>query len=162
MTDKENPGVSESRFAMWRTIFALAHADHVVTEEEKDFMAQTLGRVAFSEAQKEILRGDIKHPQNIPEMFASISDPEDVSQFFYFARMILWADNDFDEAEQNILVELGRLRFKNADIDAMVEEDELGLELEDEHRQWIEEDIHFAKRSGLKGVFETIFRRFGD
>ena len=39
--------VSESRFYMWRAIFALAHADHIVTDEEYRFMQKALDTENF-------------------------------------------------------------------------------------------------------------------
>ena len=45
--------VSESRFYMWRTLFAVAHADNVVADEEVEFMAHILEDVEFSDHQTE-------------------------------------------------------------------------------------------------------------
>ena len=39
--------VSESRFYMWRTLFSVAHADNVVTDEEIAFMAHILEDINF-------------------------------------------------------------------------------------------------------------------
>ncbi|MCB9991132.1 MAG: TerB family tellurite resistance protein [Rhodospirillales bacterium] len=94
--------ISESRFNMWRAVFAMAHADHVVTAEERAFMENYLNRVAFSEEQRAVLRQDMIEAQDIYELFAEISDAEDRGAFFQFARELCWCDGDFDAQEEMI------------------------------------------------------------
>ena len=149
--------VTESQFYMWRAIFAMAHADHVVTNEEKQFMNRVLNEVNFSELQEETLRGDIEEAQDIGEMFVMIESQHDRSRFFYFARMLTWCDGDFDEQEQKILTELAKSLNKSVDITTMINDND--LQLENEQRQWIKEDVSTAKETG--NVFSRFLKRFG-
>lgn len=106
--------ISKSRFHMWRAVFAMAHADHVVTDEEKAFMENYLDNVPFSEEQKEVLREDMVTAQDVSEMFFMITEPEDQGQFFQFARELVWCDGDFDAQEEAI-----KERLKADQIDKM-------------------------------------------
>ncbi|NCC21325.1 MAG: TerB family tellurite resistance protein [Alphaproteobacteria bacterium] len=98
--------ITESRFYMWRAIFAMAHADGIVTAEESEFMTEYLEHVDFSDAQRKILEEDMRSQQSVPDMFAKITEQSDRSQFFYFARLLAWCDGDFDAQEQAILDKL--------------------------------------------------------
>lgn len=94
--------VSESRFNMWRAVFAMAHADKIVTGEERAFMEGYLAAVPFSAEQKLRLRQDMDDAQDIYALFVGISDPEDRGLFFQFARELCWCDGDYDAQEQEI------------------------------------------------------------
>jgi uncharacterized membrane protein YebE (DUF533 family) len=110
-------GISESRFHMWRAIFAMAHADGVVTSEETNFLNEYLARLNFSEEQKKTLVEDLEKAQDVGEMFAKITDQSDRSQFFYFGRMLAWCDGDFDEQEKIILDKLRLSHVSRIDIE---------------------------------------------
>lgn len=94
-------GISESRFYMWRAVFALAHADGKVTEEERNFVDNYLLHVPFSEEQRAIILHDIEEPQETGEMLTHVSDPEDQGTFFQFAQMMAQADGEYDHWEQS-------------------------------------------------------------
>ncbi len=98
--------VSESRFAMWRTVFALVHADHVVTPDEKELAESYMENVTFSDEQKAILHEDLLDPQNIGEMFGRITEPVDQGEFFQFARIMAWCDGDLAQQEDMIISKL--------------------------------------------------------
>lgn len=149
-------GVSESKFYMWRAVFALAHADHIVTEEEQKFMVRILATEGFSEEQETILRQDMETAQEVGNMFLKVGDPEDRSQFFYFARMLLWSDGDFAQQEQKLLTELGKDHFKSVDFDHML--GTVDMELEDNHKEWLVEDMKDV--SGAKEDPRNIMERF--
>jgi len=103
LNQSENTGgLPESRFFMWRAIFAMAHADHVVTDDERAFMENYLNNVPFSPVQKDILREDMAAPQNAGEMFSLITEPEDRGTFFQFARELVWCDGDLAAQEEVI------------------------------------------------------------
>jgi uncharacterized membrane protein YebE (DUF533 family) len=104
---QENRGelrmISDSRFYMWRAVIALAHADGHVVPAEKEFVEGYLTSLPFTEAQKKILREDLSDPQGIREMFDMVSDLPDQSDFFEFARMLVWCDGDFAVQEKKLL-----------------------------------------------------------
>lgn len=95
-------GINESRFYMWRAVFAMAHADNIVTADEKDFMEGYLKNVPFSDEQKETLQNDMIEAQDVHEMFSMVTDLEDQSAFFQFSRELVWCDGDLDRQEEEI------------------------------------------------------------
>lgn len=159
MTAPSSQNMTESRFYMWRAVFALAHADHIVTDEERKFMVRILATEGFSEEQETILRQDMETAQEVGNMFLKVSDPEDRSQFFYFARMLLWSDGDFAQQEQKLLTELGKDHFKSVDFDHMI--GTVDMELEDAHKEWLIEDMQEEhQEDGVKGIFDRFMKRF--
>jgi hypothetical protein len=148
-------GVSESEFFMWRGIFALAHADHVVTREEQRFMYRILEKGKFSAQQREILENDMKIPQDSMAMFLKIKEHSHRSRFFYFARMLMWADGDFGEQEQRIMTELGKAHHKTVDFSRI---GDMGLQLEDDQKQWIEEDMALSNSNPLSNFMKRFIK----
>lgn len=94
--------VTESRFYMWRAVFAMIHADGEVTDEEIEFAERYFENVPFTEDQKAVLREDLHTPQNLTEMWIGIAEPSDQADFFQFAQMLVWTDGDYDEQEKAI------------------------------------------------------------
>ncbi len=134
MSEENNAVVSESRFNMWRAIFAMAHADDIVSEEETKFMKEAIERYDFSDKQREVLELDIKSPQHVGTSFSRITDSQDKSDFFTFARLMAWCDGDFDEQEQLILTELKKVHIKTLDFDTLVKDVKLSFE-DEEHEE---------------------------
>jgi len=112
--------LSDSRFHMWRAVFAMAHVDGEVTDDEVTFVENYLERVPFSDAHKEALRQDLSVPQKVSEMLAHVSDPADQSDFFQFSQMLVLADDDYSASEKAILE-----RMRGAQADAVGTEDML-------------------------------------
>jgi hypothetical protein len=127
-------GVTESQFYMWRTLFAIAHADDVVTDEEKKFMDEAIRDIPFSVEQKQTLRGDIETAQDIGKMFKSITDKQDQARFFRFAQQLVWVDGDYGPEEQKIMLQLQTEHIKGTNVDELVGSVE--LELDDDARNW--------------------------
>lgn len=113
-------GVSQSRFHMWRTLFAIVHADNVVTDAEVRFMAKVLEDIDFSPEQEAVLKDDINTPKNVEEMFAGITDRDDRAAFFNFARELVWVDGDFAAEEQDMMIRLKKLHYWNTNVDDLV------------------------------------------
>lgn len=152
--------MTESRFNMWRAIFALAHADNKITLEERQFMQDVLSREPFTQEQKDTLRADIREAQDINALFGKITDQTDRTAFFYFARMLCWCDGDFDAQEQNIVMHLSEQNLRQTDIDSMV--GHVDLELDEEKKGWLEEDMRDAKSEDheMSGFMNAFIRRF--
>lgn len=96
-------GVSESKFNMWRAVFAMAHADGIVTGEEEELLREFLSNTGFSDEQKNVLERDIMIPQQAGDFFHEITEQSDRDRFFYYARLISWCDGDFGKQEKQIL-----------------------------------------------------------
>ena len=124
-----NP-VSQSHFFMWRTLFSLAHADNIVTDEEVAFMANVLEEIDFTDEQMLILKDDIINAKDVGEMFKSITNSNDRMQFFNFARELVWADGDFGSEEQSVMIDLMQEHLKETNVDDLV--GKITLELEDD------------------------------
>ncbi len=112
--------VNQSQFFMWRTLFAVAHADNIVTEEEIAFMAHILEDVNFTSSQIAILKDDIVTPKDVEEMFKSITCKDDRLKFFDFACDLVWVDGDFGSEEQDVMIKLLEKHVKETDIDDLV------------------------------------------
>lgn len=98
--------LSESRFYMWRAIFAIAHADGVVAPDELEFIQEHTANVPFSDGQKAILAKDLANPQNVVSMFKQVKNEQDIEDFFTLARILCWSDGDFDKQERKIMKQL--------------------------------------------------------
>lgn len=152
--------VTESQFYMWRTLFAVAHADNIVTDEEVRFMTEALEDLPFTDEQKEILSDDIFQPQDIVEMFGKISDNRDQAAFFNFARELVWIDGDYGKEEQDIMLKLKRLHLENVDVDDLI--GNVGLQLEaDEDRNFSGSGSDApAKGKNVKKIVYSFRERF--
>lgn len=126
MTD----GLKQSEFYMWRTIFALAHADNVIKDDEVRYMAEAMEDVAFSDEQRAVLRDDISNAKDIVEMFKMIDDPKDQKDFFTYAKEMVMSDGDFAEEEVQVLIKLKEIHMKRTDVDALIGTVELEIDEE--------------------------------
>jgi len=98
-----NSGISNSRFSMWRAVFALAHKDGRIDEKEIAYIDNYLACVPFSAQQKQIIHDDLITPQSINGLLIGVSDPADMSDFFQFAQMMIVADGEISEQEEAII-----------------------------------------------------------
>lgn len=148
-------GVTESQFFMWRTLFAVAHADNIVTSEEVGFMVHVLEDIDFSADQTKILKDDIMVAQDPVLMFKGITEYKDRTKFFDFARDLVWVDGDFGSEEQSVMIELGHIHNKEADFDEIVGHS--GLELEEDEPSYVPAQ---SKPDDVSGVLSNFRRRF--
>lgn len=154
---KDGKGVSDSRFYMWRAVFGMAHADEIVTEEEKKYLRNILGAEPFNQEQRLILEKDIDVPQDIAAMFVKIDDQNDRSQFFYHARMLVWSDGDFGEQEQKIIMRLKGTHVRTVDFDQIIKD--LDLSLDDDQKVRIAKDRHHVLDAYQEGFFRRLMRQ---
>lgn len=127
------PEINQSQFFMWRTLFAIAHADNVLAPGEIEYMARILEEVRFTPEQTATLKDDITTPKDIEEMFAGVTDVQDRIQFFDLARNLVWADGDFGAEEQSAIIKLARAHFLKTDVDDLIGKIDLELEDDDRH-----------------------------
>ncbi len=151
-------GMSDSRFYMWRAVFAMAHADHVVTAEEKKYLKGVLGSEPFNDDQKAILERDIDAAQDVAEMFLRVEDQSDRSQFFYHARMLVWSDGDFGEQEQKIIMRLKQNHVRTVDFNKVLEDLDLTLD-EDQKAKIVREHDEVMHHSASNGLFRKLMRQ---
>lgn len=152
-------GVSKSKFHMWRTLFAIAHADNIVTEEEIAFMAHVLEDIEFSDAQTAILKDDIHVAKDPEEMFKGITDQCDRVEFFEFARDLVWVDGDFGSEEQSVMIKLYQAHFKDTKVDDLV--GTIGLEFEEDRSYSTPaHNHHNTKNNSLKEMISSFSKFF--
>ncbi len=146
--------VSESRFYMWRTLFSVAHADNVVTDEEIAFMAHILEDINFTDEQTTLLKDDIINPKNVEDMFRGVTDQHDRKEFFGFARDLVWVDGDFGAQEQSVMIKLLQNHFEDIDFDELV--GSVALEFEEDTPRVVDAN---ASQSNQSSTISTFFRR---
>lgn len=146
--------MTESRFFMWRAVFAMAHADRVVTAEEKSFLYKVMADYSFTGEQRHILETDLEHAQDIGKMFDRITDQNDRSKFFQYARALVWCDGDFGEQEQKIMVALKKSYVSTVDYEAIA--DTMQLELAEDDKAAIR-DVYHSIRNSKPGFWQRFF-----
>ena len=150
--------INESQFHMWRTLFAISHADDIVTEEEIRFMTEALEDVPFSPEQQDILKDDITNPKDIVEMFKKVTEPRDQAEFFKFARELVWVDGDYGKEEQEIMLTLKRLHIQDINVDDLIGNNSLSLE--DEEPQFFDPDANESKVNNKKSILYSFREKF--
>lgn len=145
--------VDESQFNMWRTLFAMTHADDVVTDEEVRFMMEALEDLPFSKEQRDVLEDDIYNPKDIVEMFRKIDNPTRQAEFFKFARTLVWIDGDYGEEEQEIMLKLKQEHIQNVNIDNLI--GKVDIELEDANAENFQDNTDGSDQK--RDIKSTIF-----
>lgn len=155
------PIVNESEFCMWRTLFAIAHADNIVTEEEVSFMVEILDDINFTAEQEKILRDDIVNAKDVNSMFLGITEPKDRIRFFQLARDIVWVDGAFVSEEQSAMITLYQQHMSDTTVDDLV--GKVSLEFEEEEKKEREEkavkyEPQSDEKSGIMRII-SIFKK---
>lgn len=105
---------------MWRTLFAMVHADDVVTDEEVRFMAEAMEDIPFSDVQRGTLDIDTREAQDITEMFSHVTEVKDQAEFFALAREVVHIDGDYGVEEQEIMLKLKKAHVKTANMEELI------------------------------------------
>ncbi len=103
MESAKKEGLSPSRFYMWRAIFAMAHADGIVTPHEVSFLSESTLNLPLSDSQREMLKRDLAEAQDPATMFTQVTEARDREEFFVLARVLCWSDGDFDVQERKMM-----------------------------------------------------------
>ncbi len=128
--------IKPDEFYMWRTLFAMVHADHRVRDEEIRFMAEAMEVYPFTEEQIAILKDDIYEPKDIEEMFRNVESAQLEARFFKFAHQLVWVDGEYHREEQAIMLDLLQAHIHKIDFDKLIGE----IDLEFEKTQVVESD----------------------
>jgi hypothetical protein len=150
--------VTESEFQMWRAVFALAHTDGIVSSGEVQFMAEAMEDLPFSAEQEAVLNDDIKNPKGVVEVFKAITDPKDQARFFKFAHDMVWADGEYGEAEQKILLELKSVHIRSTNIDDLI--GKVDLEFEDSGNSLVTAKDRKKRNARDKGIIFSFREQF--
>jgi uncharacterized membrane protein YebE (DUF533 family) len=95
--------ISKSRYSMWRAVIALAHADHVVMQAEKDFIMNKLDSVPFSSEQRTQLLEDMDESPDIEALLPEVTEPVDRSMLVYYGRLLVWSDGEYALQEEKLI-----------------------------------------------------------
>jgi uncharacterized membrane protein YebE (DUF533 family) len=151
--------LNDSQFNMWRTIFAFSNADGVISEEEVIYLAKVLELVPFSEAQRNLLKSELREPPDITETFAKISDQDDRATFFHYARMLAWCDGDYASQEQELMTKLQRLQIESVDFEEMIETVRFSFDNEEQKNLALKEYQELTEK-GREGVLKALASKF--
>lgn len=95
--------LGDSEFQMWRAVFAFALVDNILSMEEQNLLRTYYNAIPFSDAQRETLRNDFLHPQDVEKLYNRITEPEHRTRFCMLARALVWCEGDMDRQEAEIL-----------------------------------------------------------
>lgn len=109
--------VSNSKFTMLRCLVAMAHADGVVTDEERAYVSALSNRMPLTREQRATLERDLVHAQDVGDLFRHINDPNYRSQVLYFARLMAFKDGVLHPSEQEMLDRLHALATDGLDME---------------------------------------------
>ncbi len=111
--------VNASKFTMLRCLVAMAHADGVVTDEERAYVSALANRMSLTNEQRTTLERDLVHAQDVGDLFRHINDPNYRSQVLYFARLMAFKDGILHPSEQEMLDKLHALATDGLDMGAI-------------------------------------------
>lgn len=146
--------VGTSQFYMFRCVIAMAHADHIVTKEEHDYVMGFIKRLPFTAEQKSILLSDLEEKQDAAGLLSHINDPKYRGQLVYFARLLAYKDGNLHPKEEELL------KYFQAAISDTIDIDGIRASVHDEvQRELILEDIEKDSARPEKG-FSGLLDRF--
>ena len=95
--------VGTSQFYMFRCVIAMAHADHIVTDEEKAYIMGFLKKLPFSAEQQSTLMADLEAQQDVGALLSHINEPKYRGQLVYFVRLLAYKDGNLHPKEEELL-----------------------------------------------------------
>jgi uncharacterized membrane protein YebE (DUF533 family) len=122
--------VGTSQFYMIRCVFAIAHADGLVSEKERIYADTLIERMPFNAEQKATLHADLLTPQDVSDMLRYVNDPKYRGQVVYFARLMAYKDGHLHPNENEILEHLHLSVTQNLDMDSIRNEARTQAEIE--------------------------------
>ena len=84
--------LTTSKFNMWRGTIAIAHVDGVITDIEKEWLAEHLAPISLSDEQKIILENDLENGISLDELLPLITDRTDRAHLLHFANTLFRKD----------------------------------------------------------------------
>lgn len=149
--------MNDSRFAMWRAVVAMVHADGIVTPHEVSFVNEQVKDLNLSKEQLKQLSDDFKEPQDIANLFSQIKTDIDKRDFFALARALSWCDGDFADQEAHIINVLEKRHLAESDISLLTQSRESMAEVELGDKQWLLNG-RFKDDKGMLGVLRELIR----
>lgn len=137
--------ISGSKFQFWRVLVALAHQDHKVTQEERDFIVSKFEFIDFSPEQKQQLLDELDSRQADPVSLFQNLGAEQRAECLHMIHTIFTTDGNFDVKEQDSYQTLKKMHMNSLNQTAIHEDfnDFLGEQAE---RRKLEETMIAAYR----------------
>ena len=107
---------------MWRAVVALVHADHVVRDEEEEFIREQVADIPFTPEERRLLEEDLITAGEIDDILPKITDQEDLKELLRLAMMLFWHDGEFSPEEQALLDKIKAHVQDQLDMEALKEE----------------------------------------
>lgn len=98
--------IPKSYFNMWRALVCLVHADHIVRDEEREFIIDEINQMPFRPSEKRLLEEELQTPNDIDKILPTIIHPDDRAELLRLAMMLFWRDGEFSKEEQAMLEKL--------------------------------------------------------
>ncbi len=111
--------VSNSKLYMLRCLIAMAHADGVFCDLEREYITTMMDRLPLKPEQRSTLENDFITPQDVGDLFRHINDPRFRGQVVYFARLMAFKDGNLHPKEQELLEYLHLMAVDGLDMDAI-------------------------------------------
>jgi len=111
--------VSTSKLYMLRCVIAMAHADGIVTDAEKAYIAGIMNHLPLTDEQRRTLEGDLVKSQKVEDMLRYINDPVYRGQVVDFARIMAFKDGHLDPSEEILLKKLNAYALDGVDLAAV-------------------------------------------
>lgn len=111
--------VGTSQFNMFRCVIAMAHADHIITDEEQAYVMGFVQKLPFTEEQKSTLLADLKEKQDMRALLSHINDPKYRGQLVYFARLLAYKDGNLHPEEDELLQYFKAAITENIDMEGI-------------------------------------------
>lgn len=111
--------VPNSKFYMLRCVVAMAHADGIVTDDERAYISAITNRIPLTDEQRSRLERDLDEQQDIFELFRHINDPRFRSQVLYFARIMAHKDGVLSPEEDDLLEKIHAITVEGLDIETI-------------------------------------------
>jgi len=93
---------------MWRALVCLVHADHLVRDEERDFILNEIKQMPFLPEEKRLLEEELQTPNDIDVILPTVTHKDDRAELLRLAMMLFWRDGEFSPEEQSMLKRLER------------------------------------------------------
>lgn len=142
--DREQVGTS--KFYMIRCLIAMAHADGVVCDAERAYIAALTSRLPLTEEQRRILENDLKHAQNVDDLLRYINEPKYRGQLPYFARLMAYKDGVLYPDEELLLQKMHAYAVDGLDMETIRKEVHTAVNAE-----MLAHDIEIQNNRPVKG-----------
>ena len=114
--------VGTSQFYMLRCLIVMAHADGVVCDEERAYIAALSNRLPLTEEQHNTLEEDFEKEQGLGELLSHINEPQYRSQVVYFARIMAYKDGVLHPSEDELLKKIHSYVVEGLDLETIRED----------------------------------------